>query len=161
MFFRPNKKTRWSPRHLIGWDIFDFCSESVDRNSTKLDRKQDLTVFYQVCVFPVDRKNKMAAPASDWLTHFLLLLWNSCTEFNETWQEARSQSPLASLFFMPIRKIRWPSRPLIGGYIFSSLEPKARVSYCQSAPSVVRPSVNFHIFNFFSRTFWWIFVETW
>ena len=140
VFYRPIKKTRWSPRHLIGWDIFDFCSESVDRNSTKLDRKQDITVFYQVCVFLVDRKNKMAAPACDWLTHFLLLLWNSCMEFNEAWQEARSQSPLASLFFMPIRKIRWPPRPLIGGYIFSSLEPKAWVSYCHSAPSVaVRP----------------------
>ena len=48
--------------------------------------------------------------------------------------------------------------------VFSSPEPKAHVSYCHSAPSVVRPSVrpssvvrpsssvNFHIFNFFSRT---------
>ena len=43
--------------------------------------------------------------------------------------------------------------------LFSSPEPKAQVSYCHSEPSVVRPSVrrrppsvNFHIFNFFSRT---------
>ena len=37
---------------------------------------------------------------------------------------------------------------------FSSPEPKAQLSYCHSAPSV-RPSsssVNFHIFNLFSRT---------
>ena len=40
----------------------------------KLDRKQDLNVLYQVCVFGADRKNKMAAPASDWLRHFRLLL---------------------------------------------------------------------------------------
>ena len=42
-----------------------------------------------------------------------------------------------------------------GQIVFSSPEPKARVSYCHSAPSVVRPSsssVNFHIFDFFSRT---------
>ena len=55
---------------------------------------------------------------------------------------------------------------------FSSPEPKAQVSYCHSAPSVVRQSVrrrpsssvvrtsvNFHIFNFFSRTAWWILMK--
>ena len=35
-----------------------------------LDRKQDLNVLYQVCVFRADRKNKMAALASDCLRHF-------------------------------------------------------------------------------------------
>ena len=49
--------------------------------------------------FRADWKNKMAAPASDWLRHFRLLLWNRWTEFNETWQEARSQRPLQSLCF--------------------------------------------------------------
>ena len=56
-------------------------------------------------------------------------------------------------------------------FFFSSPEPKAQVSYCHSAPSVVRPSVrrrpsssvrpsvNFHIFNFFSRTAWWILMK--
>ena len=65
----------------------------------KLDREQDLNVLYQVCVFWADRKNKMAALASDWLRHFRLLLWNRLTEFNETWQEARSQRPLISMCF--------------------------------------------------------------
>ena len=32
-------------------------------------------------------------------SHFRLLLWNHWTEFNETWQEARSQHPLSSLCF--------------------------------------------------------------
>ena len=41
----------------------------------------------------------MAALASDWLRYFRLLLWNRWTEFNETWQEARSQRPLLSLCF--------------------------------------------------------------
>ena len=99
VFFGPIGKTRWPPWPLIGWDIFDFSSETAERNSTKLDWKQDLNVFYQVCVFRADRKNKMAALASDWLRHFRLLLWNRWTEFNETWQEARSQSPLPSLCF--------------------------------------------------------------
>ena len=94
VFFGPIGKTRWPPWPLIGWDIFDFSSETAEWNSTKLDRKQDLNVLYQVCVFRTDRKNMMAAMASDWLRHFRLLLWNRWTEFKETWQEARSQRPL-------------------------------------------------------------------
>ena len=85
VFFGPIGKTRWPPWPLIGWDIFDFSSETAERNSTKLDRKKDLNVLYQVCVFRANRKNKMAALASDWLRHFRLLLWNCWTEFNETW----------------------------------------------------------------------------
>ena len=59
--FRADPKTRWPPWPLIGWDIFDFSSETTERNSTKLDRKQDLNALYQVCVFRADRKNKIAA----------------------------------------------------------------------------------------------------
>ena len=99
VFFGSIGKTRWPPWPLIGWDIFDFSSKTAERNSTKLVRKQDLNVLYQVCVFRADQKNKMAALASDWLRHFRLLLWNRWTEFNETWQEARSQRPLPSLCF--------------------------------------------------------------
>ena len=99
VFLGPIKKIRWLPWPLIGWDIFDFSSETAERNSMKLDRKQDLNVLYQVCVFRADRKNKMAALASDWLRHFRLLLWNRWMEFNETWQEARSQRPLPGLCF--------------------------------------------------------------
>ena len=99
MFFGSIGKTRWPPWPLIGWDIFDFSSETAEQNSTKLDRKQDLNAFYQVCVFRADRKNKMAALTSDWLRHFRLLLWNRSTEFNDTWQEARSQRLLPSLCF--------------------------------------------------------------
>ena len=85
VFFGQIGKTRWPPWPLIGWDIFDFSSETAELNSTKLDRKQDLNIHYQVCVFGADRKNKMAALASDWLRHFRLLLWNGWKEFNETW----------------------------------------------------------------------------
>ena len=154
MFFGQIRKTRWPPWPLIGWDIFDFSSETAERkfnetwqkatskrslpslcfsgrseiqdgrpslwlaetffdfssetaerNSTKLNRKQDLNVLYQVCVFRADRINKMVAPASDWLRHFQLLLWNRWTEFNETWQEATSQCPATKfMFFGPIGK---------------------------------------------------------
>ena len=116
VFFGPIGKTRWPPWPPIGWDIFDFFSETIERNSTKLDRKQDLNILHQVCVFHADRKNKTAVLASDWLRHFRLLPW---TEFNETRQEAISQRPLASLCFSwPIGKTRWPPWPLISWDIF-------------------------------------------
>ena len=114
---------------------------------TKLDRKEDLNVLYQVYVFRAGRKNKRPSwpltaetfstsplkplngiqrnltgskistsstklmffgpvgktrgrPGLSRLRHFQLLLWNHWTEFNETWQEARSQCPLPSLCFL-------------------------------------------------------------
>ena len=101
VFFGPIGKTRRPPWPLIGWEIFDFSCETAERNSMKLDRKQDLNILYQVWVFLADQKNKMAAIASDLLRHFRLLLW---TEFKETWQEVRSQRPLPSLCFWADRK---------------------------------------------------------
>ena len=87
-------------------EIIHFSSETTEQNSTKLDRKLDLNVLYQVYVFWADPKNKMATLASDWLRHFRLLLWNCWMEFNETWQEARSQHPLTSLCF----SVRWETQ---------------------------------------------------
>ena len=99
VFLGPIRKTRWPSWSQISWDIFDFSSETTIPNSTKLDRKQDLSVLTQVCVFRADWKNKMAALASDRLRHFRLLLWICWTEFNNNWQEARSQHLLLSLCF--------------------------------------------------------------
>ena len=58
VFFGPNGKTKWPPWPLIGWDIFDFSSETAVGNSTNLDRKQDLNVLYQVCVFRANKKKR-------------------------------------------------------------------------------------------------------
>ena len=126
----------------LTFNTFDFFSETAKRNSTKLDKKQDLNVLYQVFVFRADRqkqdsrpslwlaetfstsplnkihknlkenkistsstkllffgpvgKNKMAALASEWLSHFRLLIRNRSSDFSKTWQEARSQRPLQS-----------------------------------------------------------------
>ena len=67
VFFWLIRKTRWPPLPLIGWDIFDFSSKTTEWNSKKLDRKQDLNVLYQVCVFRADRKNKMTVLASSYI----------------------------------------------------------------------------------------------
>ena len=67
VFFRPIGKRRWPPWPLIGWDIFDFSSETTERNSTKLVRKQDINVFYQVCVFgPIGKTRWPPWPLIRW-----------------------------------------------------------------------------------------------
>ena len=100
-------------------NILDFSSGTAEWNSTKHDRKQDLNVLYQACVFRADRKSKMAAMVSNWLRHFRLLLWNRWTEFKETWQEARFQHRLPCLCFSgQSEKRRWPPWPLNGWGIF-------------------------------------------
>ena len=91
---------------------FDFSSETAEHNSRQFDGKQDLNVLYQVCVFRVDMKSKFAALVSDWLRHLRLLLCNCWTEFNETWQETRSQRPLPSLCFSGRSKIQ-DDRPVL------------------------------------------------
>ena len=118
-FLGRSEKTKWPPCPLIGWDIFDFSSETVEQNSTKLYRKQHLNVLYQICFFfRTDRKNKMAALASDLLRHFRLLLWNRWTESNEIDRKMISISSTNFVFIWPIGKTRLSPWPLIGWDIF-------------------------------------------
>ena len=84
VFFRPIEKTRWPPWYPIHWNIFDFSSETAKRNSSKLDSKQDINIFYQVCALRADRKNKMAAFVSDLLRHFRLF-WDRLNGIKQIW----------------------------------------------------------------------------
>ena len=156
MFFGPIGKTRWLPWPLIGWDIFDFSSETAKQNSTNLDRKQDLNVLYKVCVFRADRKNKMAALASDWLRHFRLLLWNHWTEFNEIWQEARSQCPLPSLCFSG-RSVKQDGRPdlwLAETFSTSPLKPLNGIQRNLTGINISMSSTKFVFFEPIAKTRW-------
>ena len=156
VFFGPIGKIRWPPWPLIGWDIFDFFSETAERNSTKLDRKQDLNVLYKVCVFRANRKNKMATLASDWLRHFRLLLWNRWTEFNETWQEARSQCPLQSLCFSG-RSEKQDGRPglwLAETFSNSSLKPLYGIQRNLTGSKISTSSTKFVFFRPIGKTRW-------
>ena len=80
VFFGPIRKLRWLPWPLIGGEFFNFSTATTERNSTKLDRKQEVVLYvvYQVRVFRADRLYKIAALASEQPIHFRLLF---CTEF--------------------------------------------------------------------------------
>ena len=123
VFFGPIGKTRWPPLPLIGWDIFDFFSETAERNSTKLDRKQDLNFLYQVCVFRADRKKQDGRPGL-WLTEtFSTSLLKSLKGIQRNLIGSKiSTSSTKFVFFGAIGKTRWPPLPLIGRHIldFSS-----------------------------------------
>ena len=117
LLFVPIWKTRWPPWPLIGWEIYDFSDETAEQNSTKLDRKQDSKVLYQVCVFRADRKIKMAPqPLIGWdIFDFSESL--SRIPQNLTGKKI-SMSSTKFVFFRQIGKIRWPPWPLIGWDIF-------------------------------------------
>ena len=156
VFFGLIGKTRWPPWLLIGWDIFDFSSETTEWNSTKLDREQDLNALYQVCVFRTNQKNKMATLASDWLRYFWFLLWNRWMEFNETWQEARSQRPLPILCFLD----RWekqdgrPGLWLAETFSTSPLKPLNPIQQNLIGSKISTPSTKFVFFGPIRKTKW-------
>ena len=113
VFFGPIRKTRWPPWPLIGWDIFDFSSETTERNSRKLDRKQDLNVLYQVCVFS-GRSEKQDGCPGLWLAETFLtspLKPLNGIQWNLTRRKI-STSSTKFLFFGPIRKTGWPPWPI-------------------------------------------------
>ena len=165
VFFGPIWKTRWPPQPLIGWDIFDFFSETTERNSTKLDRKQDLNVFYQVCVFWADRKKTDGSP-SLWLAEtfstFPLKPLNRIRR-NLTGSKI-STSFTKSVSFGPIGTKRWRPWPMIGWDIF--IRPSSDGTYYGMVMSVrpglrpsvhpsVRPSVTvFRNFLLHALTYW-------
>ena len=56
-----------SVRPSLTFHIFDFSSETAERNSTKLYRKQDLNILYQVCVFgPIGKTRWPPWPLIGW-----------------------------------------------------------------------------------------------
>ena len=115
-FFGAIGKTRWQPWPLIGWDIFDI-SKTAEQNSTKLDRKQNLNVPYQVCVFGADRKSKMAALwlAQTFSTSALKRL--NGIQRNLTGSKI-SMSFTKFVFFRAVENTRWLPWPLICWDIF-------------------------------------------
>ena len=142
VFFGPIGKTRWPPWPLIGWDIFDF-SKTAERNSTKLYRKQDLNVFYQVCVFPFDRE-KDGYP-SLWLAETFSTSLKSLNWIQRNL--TGSKTPTAStkfVFFGPIGTPRWPiGLWLVETFSSSPLKPLNWIQRNLTGSKISTSSTNF------------------
>ena len=90
------------------------------------------------------------------LSHFRLLLWNRWTEFNETWQKARSQRPLPSLCFSS-RLEKQDGRPglwLAETFSTSSLKPLNRIQRNLTGSKISMPSTKFVFFGPIGKTRW-------
>ena len=98
----------------------------------------------------------MAALASDWLIHFRLLLWNHWTEFNETWQEARSQCPLESLCFSG-RSEKQDGSPglwLAETFLTSPLQPLNGIQWNLTGSKIWMSSTKFVFFGPIRKQKW-------
>ena len=101
-------------------------------------------------------ESKMGAPASDWLRHFWLLFRNHWTEFNKSWQEARSQRPLPSLCFLG-RSEKQDGRPSLWfaeTFSTSHLKLLNRIQQNLTGSKISKPSTKFVFFGSIGKTRW-------
>ena len=105
--------------------------------------------------FRANQKNKMASLASDWLRHNWIHLWNHWTEFNETWQEARSQCPLPSL------SLSWSEKPnghpglwFAETFSTSPLKPLNRIQGNLTGIKISMSSTALVLFGLIRKTVW-------
>ena len=165
VFFGPIGKTRWPPRPLIGWDIFDFSVETAERNSTNLDRKQDLKALYQVCVF-LGRLEKQDCRPGLWFAEtFSTSPLKPLNGIQRNLTGSKISKPSTKfVFFGLIGKTRLPPWPLIGWDIFPNStkfdrkqDLKALYQVCvfwadRKNKMAAWPLIGWDIFDFFSET---------
>ena len=110
----------------LTFHIFDFSTETAEQNSTKLDRKQDLNVIYQVCVIRADRKNKMASRPLIGLDIFYFS--SETAERNSTKLDKKLDPNVLHqvCVFRTDRKIKMTAPPLICWDIFHVSETTER-----------------------------------
>ena len=117
-------------------------------------RKDGLLEFYKEVAEALLDATAVASLGSYFTCHF-----NNCPV-----SVIKSRRSLVLVFNILHFDFSFSSLPsLLSRFIFSSPEPKARVSYCHSAPSVRRrrPSVNFSHFRLLLQNRLMDFDETW
>ena len=116
----------------------------IQLNSTKLVRKQESNLLYQVVFFPAYQKTKMAALASDWLRLFRLLLRNCWMEFNKNLKGSKVlMSSTKFVFFRADRKTKMavPGLSLAKTFL-TSLKPLNRIQWNFTGSKISMSSTN-------------------
>ena len=135
--------------------IFDFSSETAERNLTGRKISMSSTKFV---FFRADRKNKMAAPASDWLRHFN---FSETAEQNSTKLVRKQDLNVLyqfCVFFGPIGKTKWTPPPpdLCLAEIFSTspLTPLNGIQRNLTGMKISMPSTKFVFFGPIEKPKW-------
>jgi len=119
------RNPKWPSSPLIVWHIFDFFSgtaSGIYSNLAQMVLMGSTPSVVTVTCF-VDPKSKLAVLASDWLTHFQLLLKNGLQEYTPNLAQIlfMGWSQPSVVTFMWIQNPVWPPWPLIVWHIFDLL----------------------------------------
>ena len=115
-----------------------------------LSRRLKCTYVIIRCLSSVVRPSSVV----DIFSHFRLLLWNRWTEFNETWQETRSQCPLRSWCFFRADRKKQDGRPglwLAETFWTSPLTPLNGIQQHLTGSKISKSSTKFFTLCFSGR----------
>ena len=119
-----------------------------------LSRRLKCTIV--ITRFPSSVCPSVRRPSVVNFSHFQLLLWSRWTEFNETWQEVRSQYPLPSLCFSG-RSEKQDGHPglwLAETFSTSPLKRLNRIQWNLTVSKISTSSTEFVFFGPIGKTRW-------
>ena len=155
--FQADRKNKMAAWPLIGWDIFDFFSETAEWNSTKLDRNQDWNALYQVCVF-FRRIGKTKWPPWPLIGWDIFDFSSKTTERNSAIldrKQALNAFYHVCVFQANRETTKWPPWPLIGWDIFDfSSETVKGIRRNLIGSKISMPSTKFVFFRWIGKTKW-------
>ena len=102
----------------LTFHIFDFSSETAEQNSMKLDRKQDLNVLYQVCIFRADQKVSWQPPIGRDIFDFS----SETPEHNST--KLNRKQNLNILYKVSVFRADWKTK------MVTLVDPSTKVAHC-------------------------------
>ena len=142
-----------SPNNLLStWVGEDAIQDEVLKSLDTQDMQKNSCIFSAPCTIVMT-----CCPLSVvYFSHFRLLLWNRLTEFNETWQEARTQHPLPSFCFSGRsgNQNGLPCLWLAETFSTSPVKPLNRIQWNLTASKISTSSTKFVFFGPIGKTRW-------
>ena len=143
-------------RPLIGWDIFNFFLKPLKRIQRNLTGSKISMSSTKFVFFGLIGKTKW--PPWPLIGSDIFDFSETAEkEFNETWQEARSQHPLPSLFFFSGGSKKQDGRPCLWldeTFSTSPLKPLNRIQRNLTESKISTSSTKFVFFGPIGKTRW-------